>query len=440
MLATAAPVSCDTVLTADYLLTDSGETLCNAAVAVAGGRILALGPRQTILTGYRAAQCIELGEALIMPGLINAHTHASMTLLRGLADDLPLMTWLQKHIFPVEQRLTRELCRKGALLACAEMTRAGVTAFVDMYLLEDAVFEAAAESGLRMLGGEVLFSFPSPAYKNCEAALDCVRRQAEIWKNHSRVKVAVMPHAVYTTTPKLLEACRDLAATLDLPLHIHLAETPAETEGCCATYGKRPLALCREAGLLGPRTILAHCVDLTDEELDLLAESGAVPVHCPRSNMKLASGISPVPAMLKRGIPVALGTDGAASNNALNMFLEMGTAALLHKIAGLSPTCLPASSVLGMATQNGAFAMQNWELGRLKIGGPADIIALDLTAPGLTPLHSPISNLVYAATGHEVTLTMVEGEILYHNGEFTRLDIAALREDIRSAVRELTSG
>lgn len=431
---------CEQLISAAYIVTQDSERplVENGAIAIDTGRILALGPLAEMEQAYAPAARLDLGEALLMPGLVNAHTHASMTLLRGLADDLPLMTWLNEHIFPVEQRLTRELTKTGALLACAEMMRLGVTAFTDMYLLEDGVFEAADEAGLRMLGGEVIFAFPSPAYTGTEAALGCIRRQADRWKGHSRIQVAVMPHAVYTTTPELLTACRDFAEAMDLPLHIHLAETPVETATSLEMHGKRPVPYCRDLGLLSPRMNLAHCVDLTEEEMDILAKSGVIVSHCPRSNMKLASGVSPVPAMLERGIPVAVGTDGAASNNALNVFADMNAAALLHKVHALSPTALPARAALDLATHGGAKAMHMPDAGSLKAGNVADIIALDVSGPSFTPLHCPVSSLVYATSGHEVRMTMVAGEILYQDGEYTRFNLPDLRARMAEAVAELT--
>ena len=435
-----APVPCARLITANAILTmdAANPSITNGAIALDdAGRILELGNAAAMNATYAPATRLDLGESLLMPGLVNAHTHASMTLMRGMADDLPLMTWLNDHIFPVEKRLTREITETGALLACAEMTRLGVTAFTDMYLLEDGVFGAADAAGLRMLGGEVIFAFPSPAYEDLRSALDCINRQAECWRGHPRIRVAVMPHAVYTTTPELLTACRDYAEKADLPLHMHLAETRDETETCQKAHGKRPLEYCRELGLLSGRMNLAHCVDLNEKELDILAASGAAVSHCPRSNMKLASGVAPVPAMLERGIPVGIGTDGAASNNALNVFADMNAAALLHKVHNHAPTALPAHAALELATAGGAKAMHMPYAGVLKTGNAADIIALDTSGPSFTPMHSATSNLAYAATGHEVRMTMVAGEILYLDGEYTRLNLADIKARMAEAVRKL---
>ncbi len=421
------PIPCDIVITCAFLATQDDERriIEDAALAVSKGRVLALGPRES-LRDYAPEKTISLGNALALPGLINAHTHAAMTFLRGAADDLPLMDWLNQHIFPVEKHLTPETVHLGALLGCAEMLRTGVTAFADMYLLEEAVCRAADVAGMRVLAGEVLFAFPSPAYAGVEEGLALVREQVLRWKNHPRVRLAVMPHAVYTTTPELLLRCKDLADELSLPLHLHLAETPSETLACLETHGKRPVAYCRDLGLLDSNTFVAHAVDLTEEEIAALAGTGAHVAHCPKSNMKLASGVSPVPSMLAHGILPGLGTDGPASNNSLNLFAEMSACALLHKVHTGDPTALPARTVLDMATRGGAACLGWPELGRLVPGGPADLVALDLDCPNMQPLFSPVSQAVYAASGHEVRLTMVEGRVLYQDGQYHTLDYPAL--------------
>jgi 5-methylthioadenosine/S-adenosylhomocysteine deaminase len=370
-----------------------------------------------------------------MPGLINGHTHVSMTLFRGIADDLPLMEWLTGHIFPRERHLTAEVVELGALLGCAEMLRTGVTAFADRYLMENAVAAAVERGGLRCLMGEGIFSFPSPAYSSVNEGYALVREQAERYRGNSRIRVAVMPHSVYTTTPEILAACRDLAAELHVPLCLHLAETSTEVENCLASFGKRPVAYCRDLELLSPATVIAHGVHLDDGELDILAASGARIVHNPRSNMKLASGVAPLPAMLARGMLPGLGTDGAASNNSLNLFAEMSACALLHKAHSGDPTVCPAQTVFDMATLGSAAALGWPELGRLVPGAPADMIALDLDSPNLQPLYNPISHLVYAASGHEVCMTMVEGRIVYQNGSYRTLDHAALLREVRKLRR-----
>ena len=278
-----------------------------------------------------------------------------------------------------------------------------------------------------------MFNFPSACCPDADAALACTREMAQRWAGHDRLHVAVMPHSVYTTTAAQLTACRELADELGLPLHIHLAETRQETALSLEQHGLRPVAHADRLGLLRPGTILAHVVDVDADEIALLARRGVIVVHNPSSNMKLASGVAPVPAMLDAGVRLALGSDGAASNNRLNMFTEMGRAALLHKAAG-DPETMPARTVLDMATRGGAAAMGG-DGGVLAVGRPADCIALDLSAPNMQPLFNAASHAVYAATGMEVALTMVAGEVLYRDGRFSRFDYPALCAEVREMRR-----
>jgi 5-methylthioadenosine/S-adenosylhomocysteine deaminase len=433
MIDNAAEYDCDLLLSADVLVASASpeagvsghRVIEDAALAVNGTRIGAVGTRAG-LAGLKAKRRLDLGRSLILPGLVNAHTHIAMTFLRGWADDLPLAEWLTRHIFPKERRLTAEIVALGALIGCAELIRTGCTAFADMYLFEDAVAATVDGVGLRCLLGEAIFAFPTPASASAEQAMDKVREQAERFKGHSRLRVAVMPHSVYTTDDAILRASLHLADELGLPLHLHVAETAGEAEDCRKAHGKGPIAYCRDLGLLRPTTTLIHCVVPDEEELDMIAASGAKVAHNPRSNMKLASGVAPVPAMLRRGILPGLGTDGAASNNALNMFAEMNACALLHKGHSLDPTLCPAAAVLDMATTGSAAALSWPELGRIFPGGPADLVALDLRSPNLLPLYSPFSHLVYATSGFEVRLSMADGRVLYEDGAFTTLDILQL--------------
>lgn len=427
---------CDSLFHAARILTqDAGRTILeDAALAVRNGRIAAVGPLAELEAQWQPDSRVDLPNMLLMPGLVNAHTHAAMTFLRGLADDMPLMEWLQQRIFPVEQALTPHIVRTGSLMGYAEMLRTGTTACIDMYIFEQAVFEAARTAGLRCLGGEAVFDFPSACCLTPQDALEATRALAETWKDDPLLRVAVNPHSVYTTSEKTLEACLRLADDLQLPLHIHLAETTDETAMCLEQHNRRPVAHADACGLLRPGTILAHVVDVNEEEIALLAERGVCVAHNASSNMKLASGAAPLPAMLRAGLRVALGTDGAASNNQLNMFTEMGRAALLHKLAGKNPTVTTAQEVLDMGTLGGAAAFGE-PLGRLEAGAAADFIALDLDSPNLRPMYNPVSHAVYAATGAEVRLTVVAGRILYQDGRFTTFDYEALCREI-DAVRD----
>lgn len=429
--------SCDTLLFAEIIVTqdESRSIIYNGGVAISEGNIMCIDTAAAVRSQYTSENVMELGNSLLMPGLINSHTHAAMTLLRGAADDLPLMDWLNNHIFPVEQNLTAEKVELGALLACAEMTRYGTTSFCDMYLIEDATYKAVDQSGLRVLGGEGLFMFPSPAYPDFDAGIKLVRELEAKWNKHPRIRQAVTPHAVYTTTPEILTTCREIAEELDIPIHIHLAETPAETKACVESFGKRPVEYAHSLGLLSGRTTVAHAVDVTDDEISLLAETGTNVAHNPESNMKLASGMAPVEKMLAKGVNVTLGTDGAASNNALNMFTEMASCAFLHKVQRLDPTAASAQTVLDMATRNGARTMGQNNIGSLAVGNQADIIAIDLTQPNLLPMHNPVSQLVYSTTGAEVHMSMVAGEVLYQDGKYLKIDYPALIDAVKDVAK-----
>lgn len=425
--------NCDTLIHAGIIITqnEKREVLNNGSIAIKDGIIADIGPTARISRQWHGDLTLEQGDMLLMPGLINAHTHAAMTFLRGLADDLPLMEWLENHIFPVESKLRKEIVRLGSLLGYAEMLASGTTACIDMYIFEEAAFEAAKVAGLRCMGGEAIFAFPSAACPDWHHALEITRDLAFEYAENDRLKVAVNAHSVYTTTGEILRACGDLAREMDLPLHIHLAETRDETERSKERWGMRPISWCANNGLFENKVIAAHLVDITPAEISFLANAGAIAVHNPSSNMKLASGVAPITQMIGQELVVALGTDGPASNNSLNMFAEMGRAALLHKLAENDPTALAAGQVLDMATLGGARAFGDPGLGSLEVGKKADCVALDLNMPNLQPLHNPISQAVYAASGHECRMTMVGGEILFQNGQFTRFDYDALLHDVK---------
>lgn len=424
---------CSLLLRAPLVITQNAqrEIIEDAGIAIRDGLIAAIGNWVEIAQGWQGKKTLNLDERLVMPGLINSHSHAAMTFLRGRADDQPLMTWLTETVFPVEARLTAEITRLGALLGYAEMLSTGTTACVDMYLFEAAALEAAEIAGIRCLGGEAVFGFPSAA---CADYKEALRKTAEIagkYAGHERIRIAVNPHSVYTTDAEILVSCRKLALDLNLPLHIHLGETADESALCQQKHGLRPVAWCEKNGLTDARLIAAHLVDIDAEEAAILARYGACGVHNPSSNMKLGSGAAPVETLLASGVAMGLGTDGPASNNQLNMFTEMGRAALLQKLAQKNPTALPAGTVLDMATLGGAAVFGDGKLGRLEPGAKADLIALDLTRPNMQPMLSPVSQMVYAATGHEVTLTMIGGEIVYQNGKFSRFDYADLLHEIK---------
>lgn len=424
---------CQTLIHAPIVITQNErrEVLEDAGIAINEGRIAAIGAWSELGRAWHGGEMLNLTRMLVMPGLINSHTHAAMTFLRGLADDQPLMDWLTKTVFPVESRLDPEIVRLGSLLGYAEMLSTGTTACVDMYIFEEAVLRAAEAAGIRCLGGEAVFGAPSAACATYEAALNETARLAESYTGHERICIAVNPHSVYTTNETILAAARQLALDLNLPLHIHLAESVSESDLCLGKHGMRPVAWCHENGFLDCRLIAAHLVDITQQEAELLGANRACGAHNPSSNMKLASGHCPVAMLLDNGVRMGIGTDGPASNNQLNMFTEMARAALLAKVNAGSPETMPAGTALDLATLGGAAVLGDPLLGRLEVGAKADLIALDLASPNMQPMHNPVSQVVYAASGHEVTLTMIGGEVVYRNGEFTRFDYADLLKEIK---------
>ena len=407
------------------------------AVALKGAEIVAVGPPAELKQRYVPAQVLDYPQGLILPGLINAHTHAAMALFRGLADDLPLEEWLNDYIFPAESRLNGDFVYWGTKLAVAEMLLSGTTTFTDMYLFADHVARAAAETGIRAVVGEVLYDFPSPNYGPPEAGLKFSEDLCRAWQDHPLISVAIQPHAVYTCSPELLQRCGELAVKYDTRLIIHLAETHREVEDCRARYGASPVAHLHRLGLLTNRLLADHAVVLSDADKELLAASGAGVAHCPESNMKLASGIAPVADLLRLGIPVGLGTDGCASNNNLDLIQEMDTAAKLQKVDRMDPTVLPAPTALRLATRGGARVLGlERQVGVLAPGLKGDLIVIDLDQPHLTPLYDPYSHLVYAATGADVQTVLVHGRVVVQDRRLLSFDL----EETLAHARELAGG
>jgi 5-methylthioadenosine/S-adenosylhomocysteine deaminase len=420
------------------LTLDAASTIFDpGGIAVRDGKIEAIGPSDKIESAFESSQTLDISGCVALPGLINAHTHAAMTLFRGLADDLPLMDWLRDHIFPAEKKLNEQWVYWGTMLACAEMILSGTTAFCDMYLFEHKVAEAAKKAGVRALVGEVLYDFPSPAYGEIENGLRHTESLIEKWRGDPLVSIAVEPHAAYTCSPALLEKCREISARHDVPLVIHLAENEAEVKQIVDQYGRRPVAHLGALGLLGPKLVADHCVAVNESDISLLAENRVKVVHNPESNMKLASGIAPVPRFLESGITVALGTDGCASNNNLDMFGEMDMSAKLHKAATLDPTVLPAATALRMATVYGATAL-GWEglTGQIAPGMHADLIVVDFTKPHLTPLYNPVSHLVYAAGAADVRHSVIGGRLVMKDRMLLTLDLGEIFGHVREFAKK----
>jgi 5-methylthioadenosine/S-adenosylhomocysteine deaminase len=428
------PIEIDLLITNGLVLTldDRGDRFHPGAVAVRGEQLVDVGPAAELQARYRANKTINAQGCVVLPGLINGHTHAAMTLFRGLADDLPLMDWLQNHIFPAEQKLDGDWVYWGTLLACAEMILGGTTTFCDMYLFADKVAEAAKLAGMRALVGEVLYDFPSPHYGAIANGLRFTEELIQQWQGDPLVRVAVEPHALYTCSPELLGKCHELAGRYQVPLIVHLSENEAEVQQIQQLYGCRPVAHLNHLGLLHRHLIADHCVALNDEDMDLLAHHQVQVVHNPESNMKLASGIAPVVELLARGVNVALGTDGCASNNNLDLFGEMDSCAKLHKVASLNPTVMPAATVLRMATRNGARAL-GWgeRVGELTPGKWADCIVVDFQQAHLLPLYEPISHLVYAVRGADVRHSVIHGRLVMEDRRLLTLDIEEIVGHVR---------
>lgn len=428
-------VSNGTVLTMD----SKDTQLRNGVVAIEKDKIIAVGHMDEFST-WKASRIIDARGGIIMPGLVNAHTHASMTCFRGLADDLPLMTWLNEHIFPAESKLDYNKVYFGALLACAEMILSGTTCFCDMYLFEDAVAGAAKEAKIRAVVGEVLYDFPSPNYGPIEKGFAYTENLIKKWKDDPLITIAVEPHTPYLCAPDLLKRASSLSEDYNLPIVIHVSETEIEVSNSQDQHGLTPIGFLADLQILSPNLLACHCVVLTDEDIALLKRYDVKVAHMPESNMKLASGISPVPKLLKEGVCVGLGTDGSASNNNLDLFLEMDTAAKLHKVNTFDPTVMDANTVLKMCTIEGARALGLGDLtGSLEPGKKADLIIIDTHKPHLTPMYSPVSHLVYAVRGSDVTTSIINGEVVMEDRKLMTIDIEKVMKDVNTIAEEIKS-
>jgi len=374
---------------------------------------------------YQSSLVKHLDKHVLIPGLVNAHTHSPMSLLRGLADDIPLMEWLQKHIWPAEQRMVDyQFAMQGSELAIAEMLRSGTTTFNDMYFYPEATAKVAESSGIRASLGMIVIDFPSNWAKDAD---EYFRKGIELhdkYKDHPHISTCFAPHAPYTVSDEPLEKIRVLSEQLEVPIHIHVHESHDEVQQAIEHSGMRPMQRLNNLGLLSPYLNAVHMTQLNDEDIQLAAESGIHVVHCPESNMKLASGICPVTKLLEQGVNVALGTDGAASNNDLDMLAEMRSASLLAKVSSNDATAVPAETALRMATLNGAKALGLGHLtGSLEIGKAADICAVELQNIETIPVYHPISQLVYSVSRENISDLWVQGKHLLNHRELTTIDI-----------------
>jgi len=421
----------DTLLRARWIVPvePAQRVLEQHSLAIRDGRIVDILPHTGAAQRYRAAETVTLDRHALIPGLVNAHTHAAMSLFRGLADDLPLMDWLQKHVWPAEAKwVGAEFVHDGTELAIAEMLKSGTTCFNDMYFFPDATARAVQAAGMRACLGLILIDFPSAWAASPQEYLHKGLALHDDLKHNALVTTALAPHAPYTVSDAGLEKVRMYADELDIPVHMHVHETAHEVEQAQTANGKRPLERLAGLGLLSPRLLAVHMTQLIDGEFAALAQANATVVHCPESNLKLGSGVCPVPALLAAGVNVALGTDGAASNNDLDMLGEMRTAALLAKGAHRDPTALPAHVALRLATLNGAKALgRDAEIGSLVPGKAADVVAIDLSDLSTQPVYDPASQLVYSAAREQVTDVWVAGKRLLAGRKLTTLDEDAIR-------------
>lgn len=430
---TQTPATADLAIYARWVIPMEGDrdVLEDHAVIVRDGLIADLLPAHEARQRWHAADTLELGDHALIPGLVNAHTHAAMNLFRGLADDLPLMTWLQEHIWPAEGRwISEEFIADGTRLAAAEMIRGGTTCFADMYFFPDSIARAARDAGLRAVVFSPVLDFPTPMASGPEEYLKIVLQACDDWRHEPLITIGFGPHAPYTVSDGPLEKVRMYADELDAPVMMHVHETAGEVQQALEADGMRPLERLHKLGLLSPRLLAVHMTDLSADEIELVKQTGTSVIHCPESNLKLASGFCPVERLRQAGINLALGTDGAASNNDLDMIGEMRTAALLAKGVAREASALPAAAVLEMATLGGARALGLAQVtGSLATGKQADLAAIDLGQLETQPLFDPLATIVYAATRQQVTHTWVAGRCLMAERQLTTLNLTRLEHD-----------
>jgi len=421
----------DTLIEARWIIPiePANTLLHDHSIAIDGGRIVAILPTSEARQRFVAQNYHRLNDHVLMPGLVNLHTHTAMTLLRGYADDLPLMEWLKGHIWPAEAKhVSTDFVRDGARIACAEMLKGGTTCFNDMYFFPEAVAEAAVACGIRAAIGMIVIDFPTAYASDADDYLNKGLAMRDRMSDEPLLSFTLAPHAPYTVSDATFEKVITYAGQLDLPIHVHLHETSDEIAQSIAQYQQRPLARLHQLGLTGPNLIAVHAVHLNADEQVLLAQQGSHIAHCPASNLKLASGFAPVADMLAHGLNVGIGTDGAASNNKIDMFSEMRLAALLAKGVAGNAAALPAHTALQMATLNGARALGlDQQIGSLLPGKCADIIAVDLAQLNTLPCFDPIATLVYSAGRDQVSHVWVNGELRVDNYQFTALDERTLK-------------
>ncbi|MCK5511309.1 MAG: amidohydrolase family protein [Thermodesulfovibrionia bacterium] len=427
----------DIIIRGDYVLTMEGDlpVIKDGAVAVAGTKIIDTGTFNGISKRYSSEKILDGKDKVVLPGLINTHTHAAMVYFRGIADDLPLQEWLEKHIWPNEMKwLTAEFVNDAVELACLEMLKAGVTTYTDMYFFEDTAAKKLEQIGMRGVLGSGIIDFP---WKGIAQSPDDYFKNAETlinnWKESELIIPCIAPHATYTCGPDNYRRAREMADKYDVPLHTHLAETQFEVAECQKRYGKTPVEHLDDIGFLSERVSAAHCVWLTDKEIEILVKRNVGVSHCIESNLKLASGFAPVTKMLKAGVKVAFGTDGAASNNDLSILGELSTAAKVHKTVSNDPTALDSKTALLMATRYGAEILGLGEkTGSLRKGKSADFVIANLSQPHLVPMYNVYSHIAYCMRPSDIETVMVNGKIVIDNGKLTTLDESEILSKARA--------
>jgi len=420
-------------------LDQSGTIIEKGSVAVNKGKIVAAGPCEE-MESWRSGETIDAGGCIVMPGLVNAHTHLPMSLFRGLADDLPLMTWLNEYIFPAEaSHVNPETVGIGALLSCAEMVLSGTTTCCDGYFFEDSVARAVFEIGIRGVLGQGVIDYPAPGVPNPSINIEHAVSFVETWTGKtSLITPSIFCHSPYTCSKKTLATAAGEARSRGVLFQIHVAETRSEYERMKKEQGMSPVQYLDKLGVLGPGTLLVHAVWVDEEDIRIIADSGAGIAHNPESNMKLASGIAPVPEFIKKGLTVGIGTDGCASNNNLDLFAEMDSAAKLHKVNTFDPTVMSAETVLNMATEGGARAIGlESQIGSLEVGKQADLIVVDMQKPHLVPMYSPVSHLVYAAKGSDVRDVVIDGKVVVRDTVLLTIDQEKLLRKAEAAGMEI---
>jgi 5-methylthioadenosine/S-adenosylhomocysteine deaminase len=436
------PVLADFLIVNGLVVTMDGEYRIfeNGAIAVKDGEIVALGKTADLKDKFSATQVLDATGKLVLPGLINTHTHSPMTIFRGYADDLHLKEWLYDHIFPIESEFVNpENVRTGTRLAIAEMLLSGTTTFNDMYYYVDEMARVVDQVGVRAVLTESLIDFSAPNSPSPEHCLKVSEDLIKKWERHPLITIGVSAHAPYTTSPEVIKKGKELADKYNLPFNIHVAETRGEYDLAQKEYGMTPVQFLESLGVLGPNVIAAHSVHLTPEDIEIYARRGVGVAHNPQCNMKLASGVAPVPAFLKAGVKVGIGTDGVASNNDLDLFDEVRSAAFIHKLNSKNPTVLDAQTALELVTIGGArvLGMENL-IGSLETGKRADIIILDMDQPHAHPVYNIYSLIIYSLRGSDVETVMVDGRLMVYKRKLVTLDLDRLYDKVEALARQIT--